>query len=450
MNSDGRLNYTRTLLLGLGFFAISLCWTLYNSFVPVFLDDALAGAGLKGTLIGVIMTFDNIAAVTLQPYFGAASDRTWNRFGRRMPFIIVGMPLGAAFFALVPLVRYSLVPLIGALLLMNLAMAVFRAPTVALMPDVTPPPLRSKANGVINLMGGLGAMVALFGGSALYRLNPVYPFVMAAALMILSVVVLRRAIREPERVEGTDGGPGRSVGIMGALADVVRREEKSAMRMLLAIFFWFIAWNGIEAFFTLYGREVWGIPESTGALYMGFFSVALVAFSIPSGFIATSVGRARTIRMGLAGLALCLVGLGLMAHDSLGRPIIEALNGILGLGLDASGQATLMEAMLANTGIIVPALMGAAGLSWALININSYPMVVDMADGAQTGAYTGLYYLFSSLAAITGPPVFGLLRDAFGTRALFPFSVVCVIVASVFMAGVRRGDPARAGASALL
>lgn len=447
MNGSDRLNYRRTFLLGLGFFAISLCWTLYNSFVPVFLDGALADAALKSTLIGVIMTFDNIAAVTLQPHFGAASDRTWNRFGRRMPYIMVGMPLGAAFFVLVPLVRYSLALLISALVLMNLCMAVFRAPTIALMPDVTPPRLRSKANGVVNLMGGLGAMIALFAGSALYRLGPAYPFMMAAVLMILSVVVLRRTIKEPTHVEGVGDSSSGSVGILEALASVVRQREKSAMRMLLAIFFWFIAWNGIEAFFTLYGREVWNVSEATGALYMGFFSVTLVAFAIPSGFIATAVGRARIIRIGLTMLSICLVGLGLLAHDSLGRPIVEAINGVLGLGCDAAGQARLLGAMLANIGIIVPALMGLAGLSWALINTNSYPMVVDMAVRAQTGAYTGLYYLFSSLAAITGPPVFGLLRDALGTRALFPFSVVCVIVALVFMAGVRKGDPTRTGLS---
>jgi maltose/moltooligosaccharide transporter len=443
-----RLNYGKTFVLGLGFFAISLCWTIYNSFVPVFLHDALAGVAYTSTLVGVIMTFDNIAAVTLQPYFGALSDRTWNRYGRRMPYILVGMPLGAAFFALIPFVRLWLVPIITAILFMNVSMAIFRAPTVALMPDVTPPPLRSKANGVINLMGGVGAMVALFAGSALYRFNPAYPFIMGAVLMILSVAILKWRIVEPREVEGASGEAGQSIGISGALMQVLTDTEKSALYMLVAIFSWFVAWNGIEAFFTLYAREVWGVSEATGATYLGFFSVTLVAFAIPAGFIATSIGRARTIRIGIIGLAVCLAGLGLLARDSLGMPLLEALNSVFGLGHDPSGEARLIGWLLGSTGIIVPALLAVAGVFWALININSYPMVVDMAVRAQTGAYTGLYYLFSSLAAITGPPAFGLLKDTFGTRALFPFSILCALAAFAFMGRVRRGDPSRAGLEA--
>ncbi|MCR4426900.1 MAG: MFS transporter, partial [Firmicutes bacterium] len=123
-----RLDYRRTLILGFGFFAISLSWALYNAFVPVFLDTLLVDVAMKGFLVGAIMTFDNIAAVTLQPFFGAASDRTWNRYGRRMPYILVGMPLGALFFALIPAFRSHLYALIVVLVLMNVSMTVFRAP----------------------------------------------------------------------------------------------------------------------------------------------------------------------------------------------------------------------------------------------------------------------------------------------------------------------------------
>lgn len=402
-----RLDYPKTFVLGLGFFAISLCWSLYNSFVPVFLDNALGDVALKGTLVGIIMTFDNIAAVTLQPYFGAASDRTWNRHGRRMPYILVGMPLGALFFALIPFFRHSLVPMITVLLIMNVSMAIFRAPTVALMPDVTPPELRSKANGVINLMGGFGGLLAFFVGSVLYRMSPTYPFIFAAVLMVFSVAMLKWRICEPKVTEGS-GGQEEPVGILQAFKDVLADPDRSALRMLLAIFFWFIAWNGIEAFFTLYAREVWNISEATGALYLGFFSLALVACAIPAGFVATAIGRAKTIRIGIVGLAACLWGLSMVSQG------------------------------------LVPVLLALAGAFWALININSYPMVVDMATRSKTGAYTGLYYLFSSLAAITGPPIFGVLKDILGMRTLFPFSVLFAVVAFVFMMGVRRGDPVKA------
>ncbi len=436
-----RLNYPRTFTLGLGFFAISLSWALYNAFVPVFLDNVLADSALKGTLIGFIMTFDNIAAVTLQPYFGASSDRTWNKHGRRMPYILVGMPLGALFFALIPVFRSSLLPMMAALIAMNLAMAIFRAPTVALMPDITPPALRSKANGVINLMGGLGALLAFFVGSRLYRANPALPFVFSGILMILITLILRWRIRESEAVAGAEGD-GETVGILDVLREVGRDQDRSAIRMLLAIFFWFVAWNGIEAFFTLYGKDVWGISEASGALYLGFFSLALVAFAIPAGFLATSIGRARTIRIGIVGLAVCLSIIGLVGSDSLGRPILALLNRLFFAGsVDAEGQLAIVGAMLARASIIVPAVLALAGMFWAAININSYPMVVDMAAKSKTGAYTGLYYLFSSLAAITGPPVFGLLRDLAGMKALFPFAVLCALVALVFMSGVKRGEP---------
>lgn len=436
-----RLDYPRTFTLGLGFFAISLCWSLYNAFVPVFLDNVLADTALKGTLIGLIMTFDNIAAVTLQPYFGAASDRTRNKHGRRMPYILVGMPLGAVFFALIPAFRSSLPAMMAALITMNLAMSIFRAPTVALMPDITPPALRSKANGVINLMGGLGALLAFFVGSRLYRINPTLPFAFAGILMIISALVLRWRIREPEVVEGV-GEDGETVGILDALGEVWRDPDRSAIYMLLAIFSWFVAWNGIEAFFTLYGKDVWGISEASGALYLGFFSLALVAFAIPAGFLATSIGRARTIKIGIVGLAVCLAMIGLVGSDSLGRPVLNALNTLFFSGsVGADGQPAIVGAMLARASIIVPAVLALAGMFWAAININSYPMVVDMAARSKTGAYTGLYYLFSSLAAITGPPVFGFLRDLYGMKSLFPFAVFCALVALVFMTQVKRGEP---------
>ncbi|MEA4882569.1 MAG: MFS transporter [Clostridia bacterium] len=409
-----KLDYGRTFILGLGFFAISLSWALYNAFVPVFLDGLLADVAYKSTLIGIILTFDNIAAITLQPYFGAKSDRTWNAHGRRMPYILVGMPLGALFLALIPVFRSSFLAMITTLVLMNISMAVFRAPTVALMPDITPSPLRSKANGVINLMGGLGALLAFFIGSLLYRANKGFPFYFAAVLMILSTVALRLWIKETPAVEGTEKGD-EAVGILGALREVFSDEDRSARAMLLAIFFWFVAWAGIEAFFTLYGKSVWGISEASAAFYLGFFSLALVLSSIPAGILATSIGRGRTIKIGIVGLAASLAALGFIG------------SGVKGVS------------------IIVPAILVVAGIFWACININSYPMVVDMASRSKTGAYTGLYYLFSSMAAITGPPLFGLLKDILGAGSLFPFAVLCTLAALFSIGMVRKGDPIPAG-----
>ncbi|MGE5587976.1 MAG: MFS transporter [Clostridia bacterium] len=411
-----RLSYGKTFVLGLGFFSISLSWSIYNSYVPIFLSALLKDVAYRTTLIGIIMTLDNIAAITLQPYFGALSDRTWTRIGRRMPFLAAGVPVAAVFFALIPVMRFALAEMIPVIVVMNVAMTAFRAPTVALMPDITPSPLRSKANGIINFMGGLGALLAFFAFSQLFRMNPSLPFVVTSTLMIVILLVLLKTIHEPRDAGGTGGGAGsgsgggneRSVGIMRAMGEVLADRDKSALCLLLAIFFWFVGWSGVEALFTLYGVEVWGMSPATASFVLGFFSLSFLVFAIPSGFIATAVGRRRTILAGIVGLSLMLLAM------TFARP-----------------GATL-------TGLL---LVG--GIAWALININSYPMVVDMTSAAKIGAYTGLYYFFSALAAIVAPPVFGWFMDVLGKQVLFMCAFVSFAVAFCLMLGVKRGEAAR-------
>lgn len=195
-----KLDYQKTFLLGFGFFGISLIWSVYNSYVPIFLREY----NLPLSLVGLVMTFDNIAGVTIQPYVGFLSDRTRTRFGRRMPYLMVGAPIAALFFALIPVLHLS-VPVFGLLMatiiIMNVAMAVFRTPTVALMPDIIPSPLRSKANGIINLMGGLGTTLAFLGGACLYRADRGLPFYLGAILMLAAVAIVVLVIREPREYE---------------------------------------------------------------------------------------------------------------------------------------------------------------------------------------------------------------------------------------------------------
>lgn len=403
-----RLNYLRTFVLGLGFFGISLSWSIYNSYVPIFLSDLLKDVAYRTTLVGIIMTFDNIAAITLQPYFGALSDRTWTRVGRRMPFLLAGVPVAAVFFALIPLTRFALTAMIPVIIVMNVAMTAFRAPTVALMPDITPSPLRSKANGIINFMGGLGALLAFFVFSQLFKVDPSLPFVVTSALMVVVLLVLLKTIREPRDADGSAnavGGKEESVGIIQAMGEVLADRDKSALCLLLAIFFWFVGWSGVEALFTLYGVEVWGMTPAAASFVLGFFSLSFLVFAIPSGFIATAIGRRRTILAGIVGLSLMLLAM-----------------------------------RFARPGTTLTALLLVGGVAWALININSYPMVVDMTTAARIGAYTGLYYFFSALAAIVAPPVFGWFMDVLGKQVLFMCAFVSFAVAFALMLGVRRGE----------
>jgi maltose/moltooligosaccharide transporter len=395
-------SYSKIFVLGLGFLIISLTWSIYNAYVPPILERLLAHLPYTDTAVGFIMTFDNIAAILLIPWFGAMSDRTWTRFGRRMPFLLVSIPIAALFFALIPYVSFSLATVIPVIIIMNIAMAAFRAPTIALMPDLTPSEQRSKANGVVNLMGGLGALIFFFGFTTIMGVEAA--FVVAGAVMIFVLAILLAVIREPrDHYEEAEKRPG---GIVRSLFAVLREKEGSTRFIFFAIFMWFIGWNGVETFFTLYGMDKWGIEESQAAFYLGFFSLSFLLMAIPSGFIATAVGRKKTILAGLVGMCLML------GSFYFATPIV------LAIGLLISG-----------------------GVFWALININSYPMVSDMSPAGKLGTYTGLYYFFSMLAAIIAPPIFGMVMDLLGTRmVLFPMASAAYLVALYLMTRVEGGE----------
>jgi len=396
-----KLDYKKTLLLGFGFFGISLIWSIYNSYVPIFLREY----DLPLWLVGLVMTFDNIAGVTIQPYVGFLSDRTLTRFGRRMPYLMIGAPIAAVFFSLIPVLHLAIpifALLMAVIIIMNIAMAIFRTPTVALMPDITPSPLRSKANGIINFMGGLGATLAFLGGAFLYRANRGLPFYVSAAIMLAATAIVVLVIREPKEREE---GPKEQPGVLATIREIITGQEKSALFILLAIFAWFVGYNAIETFWTTYGKEFLGIPESSAAAMLTYVSAAFLVFALPAGFIATRFGRRRTILTGLTMLVVFLLG-----------------------GYFITNM-TYLTAMLIL-----------AGIAWALININSFPMVSDIAPPGKIGSYTGLYYFFSMFAAIIAPPIAGGLMDLFGHRALFLFSPLFMVLAILCMLQVKRGE----------
>jgi maltose/moltooligosaccharide transporter len=395
-------SYSKIFFLGLGFLVITLTWSIYNAYVPPILERLLTHLPYTDTAVGFIMTFDNIAAILLIPWFGAMSDRTWTRFGRRMPYLLISIPVAALFFAAIPFAGYSLVTVIPVIVIMNIAMAAFRAPTIALMPDLTPSEYRSKANGVVNLMGGTGALLFYFGFTTFMGVETA--FVVAGGIMVFVLLILWKTIREPrDQFEESESRP---TGVIRSLFDIMREKEGSPRYLLFAIFMWFIGWNGVETFFTLYGMDKWGIDESQAAFYLGFFSLSFLLMAIPSGFIATRVGRKKTILGGLVGMCLML------GSFYFATPIV------LAIGLLISG-----------------------GVFWALININSYPMVTDMAPTQKLGTYTGLYYFFSMLAAIFAPPIFGMVMDLLGTRmVLFPMAALAYLGALLLMARVSRGE----------
>ncbi len=394
-----KLNYKQTMLIGLGFFTVSIVWGIYNIAMPIYLKDL----GLSGVAVGSVMTIDNVFAVVFLPIFGALSDRTNTRYGRRMPYLLVGIPLSALAFILIPVFRLSLVPVMITVIAMNFFMSIYRAPTVALMPDFTARPLRSKANGVINFMGGVGAVIAFLIGGFLFKLNEYLPFAVCAVIMIVTIILMYLMIHEPKEIADDKQTQEQAAG----KAEREKGSGLSLIFLLIAIFFWFTSYNAVETFFSTFGEVVLNIDKSQSSFMLAVFSAMLVIFSIPSGFLASRIGRKKTILIGIAVLFLVFV----------------TMNFTMGLNP-----------------YIIYVLLGIGGISWALININSYPMVVEMTSNKGVGKYTGYYYFFSMTAAIVSPILFGYIKDIVGDRFLFVYASIAMVLAFFFMMLVKHGE----------
>lgn len=409
-----KFRYGKIFLLGFGFFGVSVVWGVYNAFVPIFLSEKF---NLAPAWIGFFMTLDNIAALFIQPSVGAWSDRLRTKIGRRMPFILIGAPISAAAFGWIPLA--SVLPLfVAGTSTLLLSMALWRTPVVALMPDITPSKYRSQANGIVNFMGGIGAIFSFLGGAALYEMNPAFPFWMGSVLVFVSALMVFFFIKEPKEYEEREIQPG----LLDSLREVWADNDKSAMRLFAAIFLWFVGYNAIEAFFTLYAKNHLGMTPADGTRLLGHLSLFFVLSALIAGFVGGKFGRRKTIMSGIFLLGGLLTSLYLLPPTFL---------------------ATVLTTVpvLGNVTVVSLFLMG-AGVAWALININSLPMVVDMVDDARIGTYTGLYYLFATLAAILGPNVNGWiiqLTDNNYNSIMF-VAPIFMLLAFLMMIGVTRGE----------
>ncbi|TQR20065.1 SLC45 family MFS transporter [Psychrobacillus vulpis] len=377
-------------LLGFGFFSISLGWSLYNGFVPFFLDNYLTSTAL----IGFLMTIDNYFALFLQPYIGNRSDRTNTRYGRRMPYLLIGIPIAALFFGLIPF-HTSLLTLIIFMVCMNLSMAIFRSPTIALMPDITPETERTKANGIINFMGGCGGILAFSAGSLLFDIEESLPFLAVSAMFLIALLIVFNKIKE-----NRDAIPYTIL----TTPKINYKVELNAptIFLLAAIFFWFMAIQGMEALFTLYGINELSLSKSASAFSLAFFSLSFVLSAIPSGLLGAKYGKKKMILIGIIGLFF----------------VFFLLNWV-------------------ETVFFLRTLLLLGGMFWASININSYPYIVSFGSEHSFGTRTGLYYLVSSLAAIISPPILGLLIDLFGFGILFNATAGSMLFALACMLKVK-------------
>lgn len=411
-----KFKYGKIFLLGFGFFGVSVIWSVYNAFVPLFLANKF---NFAPWLIGLFMTFDNIAALFIQPPVGAWSDRLRSKIGRRMPFILIGAPVGAIAFGLIPIAAVPAL-FVACTSTLLLSMAFWRTPVVALMPDITPSQYRSQANGVINLMGGVGTIIASLAGSTLYEINIAFPFWMGSVLVILAALLVFIFIKEPKQYEEGEKEPN----MFQSLKEVAQDKDKSGLRILLAIFFWFLAYSGIEAFLTLYATKQLGIPEGDAGRMMGHIGLFFVLFALVAGILGSRIGRRVTISIGIVAMAALILFIALLPAGLL--------------------STTLTKLPVLGTIRVINLFLMGAGVAWAFININSLPMVVDLTTAARIGTFTGLYYLFSTLSAIVGPNLNGWIVQFSGGNynAMMFVSPFFLVVALILMLGVRRGEAA--------
>ena len=394
--AENKLDVKKTLLLSFGFFASSIAWSVYNSFVPQILEGFVKSTAL----IGFIMTFDNIFGVIFQPVFGKLSDNTRTRFGRRMPYIFIGLPICAAAFTMIPRMD-SLWSLMAVIIIFTFVMSAWRSPVVALMPDITPGPLRSQANGIVNLMGGLGSLIAFFAGGMLFKSGGFpLPFLMSAVMMILALAVLALFVREPKQAYE----PAEKIQKSGIKLD--KDEKKSLLLILFGVFFWFTGYNAVETFFTLYATNTLGMDPGSAAMTLSIFSLTFLGFAVPAGFIGAKIGRRKAILIGLTGLVILFFPMIFLANAWMTR-----------------------------------ACLFLGGFFWAFVNINSLPMVVKLSGDDKIGTYIGYYYFFSFSSQIVSPVLFGLIRDIVGHyKVLFLYACIAFVLAGFSLLFVRHGE----------
>jgi maltose/moltooligosaccharide transporter len=410
-----------TFLIGFGFFTMGLMDILYDTYVPLFLGKFIH----KNVLVGALMTLDNILAIFLIPIVSLWSDNTRTRIGRRMPFIVVLLPLTALCFAFIPYAaRDSLASLLLVIFGLNLFKQSARGPVVALMPDTIPGEYRSEANGVINTMGALGAIISTIGLARLMGLDLVLPilgrtkdalpFPVAGVLVVLATALVFAFVRERNR----DGeAKEERVPFAKSLKAIAGEKDKSALWILVSLFLWFWGYQGILPFISKFSVEVLGSTTSDASLPAAAVAIAQLVFAIPSGYVAHRVGRRRAIRASLVALVVLLV-------------VGAVISSPLAAGLGGGGR---FAALLC--------VMFAFGIFWITVVTNSFPMLWQMASFGTIGVYTGLYYTFSQGAAITSPPITGALIDLVGYPGIFAFAALCMLAAFFFMGKVTKGEP---------
>ena len=464
MSEKLKLDIKKTILIGFGFMSTSIAWAIYDPYITKILNAVLTsnatinawsaelmakfpallefskaqgneGFSLVPLFIGIIMTFDNIFGVIFQPTFGKLSDRCHSRFGKRRPFIFLGAPISALIFALIPVVflsNGSLPLLMTTVILFVFTMSLWRAPVVALMPDLTPSELRSEGNAIINLCGGAGSLVGMIAGTIITMVfnaiygkgtfdeTATYPYVflIGSVVMVIAVFVLRFGVKEPDSRLKAVADKKEAEAIAKAQQEEKARlkaiklskgERVSLVFMLAGLFFLFCGSNAITTFFALFAEEVLHKTTAEATFLMAVFAVCSMAAAIPAGKLGKKIGRKKTI----------LIGLGLFATLSLVYFFKDspALNWMIWILLVIGGVANM------------------------LITVNTLPLVLEIGGQEKIGTFTGYYYTATFSAQIAAPIVFGMFRMFSGTYStLFVFSPIAFIISFLSICFVKHGE----------
>lgn len=422
-----KLNYKNTFIIGLAFLGILMLWQVYNTYCPIILEYLLKlnfGADKDYFYItGIIMAIDNVVALIVMPIFGNMSDRTKTKYGKRMPYIIIGSILSAIIFPFIA-VAFIVNSLVGVIITMCLILVImqgYRSPAVALMPDLTPKPLRSSANGIINLVGYFGAITAAGIGMvfSIKDTTPIdeatsiaiYPFIITTVVMLVITVVLAFKLNENKLLEEMQDDlklgeeMSETLEIIEEDKPLSKKDKGNLWVLIISIFLWFMAFNSVETFNSLFCKDIFGNSSVHGTFTIILTFSSVLAFALLSS-LSRKIGRKFTIALGLVLMIIGFLYVSVFTYTM--DPNIEN-----------------------NSFIIVYVSTVLLGFGWALINVNSYPMMVEMASGKNIGKFTGYYYSASMLAQSITPILVGIImtNSNIGLKALYVYACVFMVLA---------------------
>jgi len=405
--NEEKFSYAKIWWIGFGFLGVQLAFTTYNAFLPLMYRAFIESRALIGLLMGT----DNLIGLLLIPVVGAWSDRVNSPLGRRLPFVLVALPVAALTFLAIPFASAVLWALILTEILFTTAMHSYRGPVISLMPDHTPPEKRSAANGIINLMGGVGTLIAFGGLSLIYDIDPRLTFGIGAVILLLTlVIVFKKADRHPPYI---DNSPVESKNPIREAARGIRVLFRPAylgqLLVLAAMLSYFIGFAGLDAMFPIYGVETLGLTEGRAAFILTAFAGSFLIFALLAGWIGTRMGKVPTMLLGLAMVPVLFLG---------AIPVRDPL--------------------------IISAIFVVAGFAWALVNVQAMPLIADLGGRDRVGFYIGLYYIFTMFGQMIGPFVLGSAMDLMGNHGMFVAGAVVYALGFVLLrAGYKRlgADP---------